>query len=148
MCLYGPIHLYSPIHLYISHTSVCPCMYTQTSVCPHTSVCPLYIYMCPHTSVGSVHPPYVYMPPYIHTHPHTSIHVQDIIVLWFYHCSRTNCRLYVNKNMHKNLYRNLDFCLAAEQCIKLQFMGSDSYYVRDLVHFVRYTYTSMIPDIS
>ena len=59
--------------------------------------------------------------------------------LCLYHCSRTNYKVYVSKN----LYENLDFYLAANQYIKLQLTEPGSCCVSNLVHFVHYTYTYM-----
>ena len=118
ICLYAPIHLYTPIYLYAPHTAVHPTVHPpyicMPQVYPHMSVCGIHLYT----------PPYICTPPNIYTF----VRYNSILQYWvlpvsnicFYHCSRTNCRLYVSKN----LYKNLDLCLAAKQYIKLQFMGT------------------------
>ena len=148
--LYIPIHLYgthtsvhpqyvpsiSPICLYVLYICT-PFIHLYA---PCTSLCPIHLYtscMFPYIYMPPVHPPLLYLihlytPPYIFTSTdiYTCIRYNSILQwgmipvssICFYHCSMTNCRLHVSKD----LYRNLDFCLVAKQYTKLQFMGPDS----------------------
>ena len=139
--LFAPLYGCSPIHPLYAHTPPYICTSPHTSVHPHT---PVYPPVCLFTPYIPYRSPYIFTPQYIcmllillyiphyictplHMYapyvcmslaylytlyilPYVCMPYTSVPNICFYHCSRKTCRLYVRKN----LYRNLDFCLAAK----------------------------------